>query len=418
MKIAEPSWAPSFFIARQPILTAGQKLFAYELLFRSGVQAAFDPSFSGEQATSKVISNSFFMLGLDKVTHGKKAFINFTEEMLLNKYPLLCDRKLTVVEVLEDVKVGPEIVKSCRHLADKGYTLALDDFAYSPAWAPLLTMAKIVKFDIMLTDRQNLIRQVEQVRPFGVKLLAEKVESQEEFEFFKDLGFHYFQGFFFSKPAIISGRDIPSAKLNVLRLLGIMNDLELDFDFSRLSGVVGNDLSLSYRLLKFVNSSWLGLPNKIESVNSAVAMLGEESLRKWLSLIALSMMADDKPSELMRMAIFRSAFCEKLAELAPPLRGRAGALATIGMFSLLEAILDKPMAEILAELSLSDEVNDALLGKKGGALTLPLRMLQAYEYGEWSQVDAIAGELKVEREQLPALFSHAVNAVALLEDTL
>lgn len=408
--------SPSFFIARQPILTPKQEVFAYELLFRSGLQSAFDPRFSGEQATSKVISNGFYMLGIDKLTLGKKAFINFSEEMLLQEYPLFCDKDMTVVEILETVQASDEIVATCRNLANKGYTLALDDFLYTPAFDPLLSLAKIVKFDILQMEREELIRQLEQVKPFNVKLLAEKVETQEEFLFLKDLGFHYFQGFFFSKPNIISGRDIPSSRLQVLRLLKLLNDP--NYDFENIGSIVSQDLSLSYRLLKFVNSAWFALPQKIESLQNAIVMLGEKNLRKWLSLIALSSMADDKPTELIRMAISRAHFCEKLGSQLPGLRDNANSLYTIGMFSLLEAILDKPMAEILAELSLSDTINDILLGKKKNLLAAPLYLLRAYEYGNWPEVANIARQIHFDQKELPAIFQGALNAVAQLEAAL
>ncbi len=408
--------SPSFFIARQPILTPAQEVFAYELLFRSGLQAAFDPRFSGEQATSKVISNGFYMLGIDKLTHGKKAFINFSEEMLLKEYPLFCDKKMTVVEILETVRTSDEVVAACRNLAAQGYTLALDDFLYTPAFDPLLSLAKIVKFDILQMEREELLRQVEQVKPFKVKLLAEKVETHEEFLFLKDLGFHYFQGFFFSKPNIISGRDIPSSRLQVLRLLKLLNDP--DYNFDDIGTIISQDLSLSYRLLKFVNSAWLALPKRIDSLQNAIAMLGEDNLRKWLSLIALSSMADDKPTELIKMAIFRAYFCEKLAGLLPGLKDHAGSLYTIGMFSLLDAILDKPMAEILVELSLSDAINNVLLGKKKNLLAAPLFLLRAYEYGNWPAVASIAGQLHLDQSELPAVFQQALDAVEQLEAAL
>lgn len=411
-----PPSSPSFFIARQPILTPKQEVFAYELLFRSGLQAAFDPRFSGEQATSKVISNGFYMLGIDKLTLGKKAFINFSEDMLLKEYPLFCDKDMTVVEVLENVKATDEVVAACRKIVEKGYTLAMDDFLYAPAFDPLLSLAKFVKFDIRQMEREDLLRQIEQVKPFNVKLLAEKVETQEEFLFLKDLGFHYFQGYFFSKPHIVSGRDIPSSKLHVLRTLKLLN--EPDYDFDKIGTILSQDLSLSYRLLKLVNSAWFAFPNKIESLQNAISLLGENNLRKWLSLIALSSMADDKPTELIKMAIFRAQFSEKLAGLHPHLKDNAGSLHTIGMFSLLDAILDKPMEEILAELSLSDVLNGVLLGSKKSILAAPLYLLRAYEHGNWQKVANVADKLRLDQTKLPGLFQQAIETVEQMESAL
>jgi len=402
-----PKDSPNIFVARQPIFTRNQEVIAYELLFRSGFQQAYDAQFDGERATSRVITGSFFVLGIDKVTQGKKAFINFSEDLLLAQYPLLCEKKRIVIEVLEDVKATVATVDACRKFVELGYTLALDDFVYSPSLDPLLSLAKIVKFDILQLDRVQLEEQLQRVKPFGLRLLAEKVESQEELTFAEDLGFHYFQGYFFSRPKIVSGRDIPSSKIHLLRLLRMLHDSSCDF--GQLGQIFGQDIALSYKLLKFVNSALFSLPNKIESLNHAIAMLGEQNLRQWLSLIFLADLAEDKPSELLKTAIIRAQFCERVGLLHPGLRGSRDALHTIGMFSLLDAMLDRPLPEILAELSLSDTINNALLGRTGDMQGMPLQLLIAYEKGDWQTVAALSAQLGLDQNPLPGIYQQAIE---------
>ena len=398
---------PNVFVARQPILSRQQDVFAYELLFRSGFHASFDPLANGEHATARVIANSFYTLGIEKVAKGKKAFINFTEELLHSEYPLLCDRETTVIEVLENVTPSAAIVERCSKLVEHGFTLALDDFVYSPAHDPLLSLATIVKFDILQHDRQQLQEQMHHVKHFNVKLLAEKVETRDDFEFTKELGFHFFQGFFFSKPSIVSGYEIPSSKLHLLRLLQMLSDE--NFDFSQIAEILGQDVTLSFKLLKFVNSAMFALRNKIESLQSAIGMLGEKNLRRWLSLISLSTLATDKPSELLKMAIIRGYFCEHVGMLHPELRKNPPTLYTIGLFSLLDALLDQPMEKILAQISLNDSIKNALLGKNMDLYGAPLVLLRAYEHGNWKAVSRIAERLHIDPNLLPGIFEQAIG---------
>ncbi|MEW6428324.1 MAG: HDOD domain-containing protein [Thermodesulfobacteriota bacterium] len=409
---APPSPLPNIFVARQPIFDASQRVYAYELLFRNSLKNSFDPTVCGSRATSNVISSSFFVLGIQQVTQGKKAFINFSDELLLQEYPMLCDSNLTVIELLESATLSQPLVDICRKLTRRGFLLALDDFVYSPEWEPFLDLAHIIKFDMRSMERAELERQLERIdghrRRRDIKLLAEKVETFEEFRYTGRLGFTYFQGYFFSRPNIITGRDLPVSKLHLLRLIQQINDP--NHDFVALGKLVANDVALSYKLLKFINSAWFGLRVKVQSLQSAVALLGEDNFRKWLSLIALSAMAADKPPELFNLTVFRGAFCEEVARLMAGVID-AGVCHTIGMFSLLDAILDRPMGEIVAELSLSDTISDALLGKKPGLHAAPLYLLRAYEHGRWQAVETLATNLRINQALLPGIFEKALQTV-------
>jgi len=400
----------NIFVARQPIFNRKEKVYAYELLFRSDqANNFFDTAVTDEKATSNVISNSFFLMGINRVTQGKKAFINFSDQLLIKEYPLLCDKDITVIEVLETATISPSLIDACRKFTQRGFKIALDDFIYTESWQPLMQLAHIIKLDVLAMDMDELSRQVENARQFNVKLLAEKVEDHGVYQKTMDMGFDYFQGYFFSKPNILSGRDIPVNKLHLLKVLNMLNDRNMDF--IKLGRIVAEDVSLSYKLLKLVNSAWLYLPNKVESLPNAVAMLGEDNFRKFASLITLSSMADDKPSELTRMAVFRANFCEEVGKLMPKLPKKNGICYTIGMFSLLDALLDKPMKEILQELALSDSVCNALLGKNRDLYAAPLLLLNAWEQGLWQNVTILSKKMQINQQDLPAIFDKCLDTV-------
>ena len=406
---------PNIFVARQPIFKRNKEVFAYELLFRSGLTNYFDPSQDGEQATSKVITNSFLLIGIAAITEGKKAFINFSEEMLLQGYPSLFPKEIAVVEVLETVGATPEVIEACERLVGAGYVLALDDFLYEDRFLPLIKLARIIKFDIRQMSLAELERQAKIVSRYNVKLLAEKIETFEEFEAVKKLGFELFQGYFFSRPHIMEGRDIPGSKLHYLQALKVIQDE--DSNFAELAKLVSRDVSLAYKLLKYANSAYFARSQKLHSIEMAMAMLGQLTLKKWLSLMMLSYLADDKPSELLRLAAFRGSFCELIAYQLLDRRKEAGMFHTVGMFSLLPAMLDKAMADILPELALPEDIQGALLSEAATPLSRTLRLVMAYERGDWEKTATLAKKLKINLDSLPLLYEQAIEiAQAQLTD--
>ncbi len=415
-KAGKKSNSSRIFIARQPIFRRNKKVYAYELLFRSGLDNYFDPAQDGDRATSNVITDSFLLLGIANVTMGRRAFINFSGPMICRDWPALFPSHQTVVEILENVEVTPDLVAACRPLVNRGYTLALDDFLYEPRFDPLLELADIVKFDVQQMSRDALERQVNELRSrFKVRLLAEKIETNEEFDAAMELGFEFFQGYFFKRPHVISGLDIPGSKLQYLEILRLIRS-EF-YDFTQLSRLIADDVSLSYKLLKYVNSPYYRRRREIRSLQSAVALVGEEDLRKWLSLVMMSYMAEDKPDELVRLAVIRGQFCEIIGE---KLQGRAARdlYHTVGMFSLLDALLDRPMEELLGELNFSDEIKDALTGNSKGMLYQCLYLVKAYEMGSWERVSHAASVLGIDTEQLPDMFVTALERSRYFETLL
>ncbi|MGD8561098.1 MAG: HDOD domain-containing protein [Desulfarculaceae bacterium] len=379
-------------------------VYGYELLFRSGVENFFHQQ-DGDQASSRVIADSLLLFGMEALTHGSKAFINFTRRLLLEKYALNLPRSLTVVEILETVEPETPVLEACRILKQKGFKLALDDFVQRPDYAPLLEMADIVKVDFLESDGQEQQRLAETLLPQGIVLLAEKVETQEEFNRALSMGYTLFQGYFFSKPVIVARKDLPSSKLHYLRLLKEINTAHMDFD--SLSRLVGADASMSYKLLKYINSVAFGVRQQVNSLKQAVTLLGENQIRQWASLLAVYNLGDDKPAELMATAVIRARFSELLAAEAG-LASRAPDLFLIGLFSLLDAMLGRPQAEILEELNLADDVSAALL-KKEGRLALVLELVKSYERGRWEEVNQACASLGLDKDQLSEQYLQAAQ---------
>ncbi len=388
------------FVARQPIFDRHGKLFAYELLFRDGT-ANFMPDVDGDSASSRVLSGGFLTMGVDRITGGKKAFINFTKNLLLGKAPLLCPRELTVVEILEDVEAEPALVSAVGELKKEGYIIALDDFEYNGTLEPLIRLADIIKMDFRLTPLSEIRAYIEKLPGKGIRLLAEKVETHEEFRTAMEMGFELFQGYFFCKPQVISGKEVSTAKLNILRIMAEVNDPQCDFD--KIETVMARDVGLTYKLLRYVNSAHFNRMTEISSVKEAAGFIGLDELKRFITVMNLSSLGKEKPGELIRISCTRARFCDALGRLA----GRdAGELFTLGILSLLDAILDQPMEKLMAKLPLKKSLTDALV-RGEGALTDYLALAVAYEKGDWEAVSLLAAPLKLDEKKIPFRYIEA-----------
>lgn len=273
------------YVARQPIFDINQKVQAYELLFRSGLDNFF-PDIDGDVATSKVISNSFISIGLDELTKGKKAFINFTRKLIVNGAASALPKEVMTIEVLESIEPDEEVLEALFILKHQGYTIALDDFVLKPKFQPFIDLADIIKIDFMGTKKIDRWRIVNSYESKGITFLAEKIETSEEFHEAKDIGYTLFQGYFFCKPEIIQGTDIPGYKINYLELLKEINTPNIDFD--KMEAIIKRDVSLSFKLLKLINSVAYSFYNKIKSIKHALVLLGILEIKKWLYLVALT----------------------------------------------------------------------------------------------------------------------------------
>lgn len=364
------------FIGRQPIFDRNLEVYAYELLFRSGTQNQAG-TFDGDQATSQVIVNAFIEIGLDQIVGSHLAFINLTRSFVTSTTTLPFPKDRVVLEILEDIHPDAEVIEGARNLASQGYCLALDDFIFHEKLKPLIEHAQIIKIDLMSLSREQLDEHVRLLRGYNVKLVAEKIETQEEFEHCKQLGFDYFQGYFLSKPNIVQGTQLPPNRLAVLQLLSKLQSPETDA--AGIERLVMQDVALSYKLLRYINSAFFAFPKKIESIRQAVVYLGTQAIKSWVSLLVVAGLGN-KPAELVTQAMQRARMCELLAKTAK--RPQSETYFTVGLFSLLEALMDAPLEKILESLPFTEDIRQGLLehtGPYGEALACVI----AYEKGDF-----------------------------------
>ncbi len=393
------------FIARQPILNLNKRLYGYELLYRGAPGRMLD-QVSGEQATAGLLTSAFLTGDIDVISNNRLCFVNFTRDLLEKNLPFSFPKTKIVVEILEDVNPTPNIISICRNLKENGYTLALDDFVYRREFEPLLELVKIVKIDIRLTPLNTLVRTLDLLKHYQVKLLAEKVETEEEFVLANRMGFSYFQGYFFCKPQGIKIKEISSVKLNLLKLLAEVTKKEIELE--RLREIISADVAITFKLLRFLNSAYYYLLQKVRSVQHGVALLGERELRRFCLLVIISELATEKPDELVRVVLVRAKFCELLGNAANLPEIDCANLYMTGLFSLLDAMLDLQMSEILEKLPINAAVKDTLMGKENIYTTF-LRLSQAFEKNVPPVRDSSSNTCLLTEEQIQSCYLEAVK---------
>ncbi len=369
----------SILVARQPIFDKELEVFAYELLFRSGDKNIAGVT-DGNSASSQVMINAFLEIGIDTISGGRVCFVNLTRDFIVGQLPLPFPPSICVIEILEDIQVDEELLTSIKSFTDKGFTVALDDYVFEKDKMPLFELIDIVKIDIMACDQDLLEDNVNQLKTRNVRLLAEKVETREEFELCKSLGFDYFQGYFISKPVVIKGVDLKPSRIALLKVLTMLEDPDCDIDV--LEGLISRDVVLSYKLLRIISSPYFGFRREITSIKHAVVTLGLKAIRDWFVVIALTNI-DDKPNELILMTLQRAAMMKSLSK---DFQVNSDVAFTTGLFSLIDAIMDQPMSTILNALSLSNDITSALIAGEGSLGEL-LTTVILYERGRWEELE-------------------------------
>ncbi len=385
------------FIARQPILDTHLRVFAYELLFRGGPQNAFQPF---ANAASSVIADSITLFDLEMLTGRARAFVNVDEMALRLGAPRLLPADRIVVEVLETVKPTEQVLEACRALCSSGYQLALDDFLDSVELAPLVEFARYLKIDFQMLDSSARARVANKYKDKNILLLAEKVETENEFREARDLGFSYFQGYFFCKPSMMETREIPGNKAIHLQLLNAVAAPELHSEV--IEGLLNQEPSLLYRLLRYFNSPILGLRSEVHSVHHAITMLGENEFRRWASIFAIISMSAGKSPELIRTALTRAFFCEELSA-AMELRDQSASLFLMGLLSITDALLDKPIKETLRGVPVAPEVKTALCGGANRFRDV-YDLVLTLERAEWPQLAALVARIGCDEESVSASY--------------
>jgi EAL and modified HD-GYP domain-containing signal transduction protein len=390
------------FVARQPIFNRHRRIFAYELLFRDGISNAF-PVMDGGVATSNLLSSSFFTVGIDNITNGHRAFINFTEDMLVKGIPAMFPTSAIVVEILENVTPAADVIWACQNLVNKGYMLALDDFVYDQKFVPLLDIARIVKIDFTLSPLDQILEMVEIAKKYQCKLLAEKIETYEEYKLAYDMGFVYFQGYFFSRPEVLQNKEISSSQMVYMQLLLEINRAEFKVD--TLENLIKQDVAISYKLIKYLNSAYYSRLQPIASLRQAIAFLGERGTRLFVSVIATSKLSETKPDELIRISCIRARFLELVGS---QLHAESGELFLLGLFSLLDAMLDSSMEYLMKHLPVAPDITLALV-HKAGPLYPYLHLIQMYEIGNWNELDTAMQGLNLDSTKVIASYLDAVR---------
>lgn len=370
-----------YFVGRQPIFDRSLNSIGYELLFRASANTIVAGPLDGDMATSRVLTNAIAEFGLDSLVGEKLAFFNMTEKFLCNPELIsFLPPDRVILEILEDIPVTDKVVAGATKLVRDGYSVALDDFIYTPEQQPLLKLAKLVKYDFTQSPVDVLVERIKIDHDAGRKVLVERIETAEEYDTLHQLGVDYFQGYFFAKPSTLSSTGIPSNKLSLIQLFGLVNDPESDLD--DIVGVLSKDVGLVVKALRYVNSAGVGVRVQIESIQQAAALLGRNTLRNWVSVLVMAGM-DDKPLQLVNMALYRAKFCELMAEQSN--MGNADTYFTVGMLSLLDVMTDTPTADVLEKLTICDEIKSALLGDDS---RMSQMLQQAVALERWSDLTA------------------------------
>ncbi|MDU0156774.1 cyclic di-GMP phosphodiesterase [Bacillus cabrialesii] len=386
------------FVARQPIFNRKEQVVAYELLYRESEENVYSAK-DGDQATTDLVINSFLNIGIEKLTEGKRCFVNFTESLMFSNLPTSFNPKQLVIEILEDIPITPALISRCKELKKMGYMLALDDFyAINPQNEDLLeqlmSYIDILKIDFLKTTRMERRKILQTYGCSGLIFLAEKVETRKEYKQAVQDGFQLFQGYFFSEPRIISGHDLSTHFYSYYELL---NELSKEQpNIKRVTEYIERDLSLSYQILKFLNSSHSRLSQKIESIQQAIMLLGFNEIKRWIYILSfkdLSRKGNSSKHEIIKISLMRAKLCELLARKTA--RPQPASYMLIGMFSLIDTLLHREIEDIIQELPLIDEVGQALLGHQNDYYQM-LELVKLIESNNWDTCTELGKELDKE----------------------
>jgi c-di-GMP-related signal transduction protein len=383
------------YVARQPIFDREENVFGYELLFRDGLENAF--SGDSDEASRATLDRSLLM-GLDVLCDGRRAFVNCTRDTLIKGLVTLLPAKSTVVEVLETVPADPDVAAACLNLKEAGYMIALDDYVTNDPREALAEMADIIKVEMQLTTAEEQTALIKRFGPRRCRMLAEKIETQAEFARARDQGFVYFQGYFFRRPEMINTHDVPANRMNYLRLLQEASRPELEL--GALEKLIKAEASVCYRLLRYLNSAAFGLQSEIHSVRHALSMLGERDVRRWVRLVAAVGAGQDSTSDLVLSAMVRGRFGELLSPLVP--HGESD-LFLLGLLSLIDAMMEMPMAEVLEKIPLQQATKAVLLGQ-ASVLGPVFQLMLAHESGEWEAAAELSRSLRLDSAEVAGFY--------------
>ena len=398
------------YVSRQPIFDSHQKLFAYRLLIGQVSGSGLEEP-NSDRVTSSLLTTTFLTEGIEKIAGNTPCCISFTENLLLQHVAAAFPKNRLIIDIPADVPASAEVLEACRTLSHHGYILALDNSFCKKERLPLLKLANIIKFDCQLSTWGDIKQTMHRLAPFNLKFLAERVESFQELENAQKLGFNYFQGYFFACPQSLRITEVASNKANLLRLLAEVNKPQ--FTIASLEQIIAADVAIAYKLLRYINSAFFSLLHQVESIRQAIVYLGEQEIRRFVTLMLISKLAVDKPAELVRLSVIRARFCELLAKECRD-QGDASELFLLGLFSLIGALLDAPMNLMMEKLPLSDRIKKALMLRQGPFAPF-LDAAIAYEKGRTEDCLIALGKLRVNRKKVYDIYLDAIKFSTLLD---
>lgn len=367
----------NLYIARHPIYNRDLSVMGYELLYRSGNNNAANID-DDNQATLDTILNSFMHIGLENIVGSALAFVNLPTDFVTNQAMTPMFRGQCVLEIMESVSPSTQVISGLKFLKQQGYRIALHDFDFTPRHQAFLELADYVKLRVNNKSESDIHQRLAQISKYKVKTLAEQIETPEMHKLCMTMDFDYFQGYFYCRPEMISGKNIPTNKLVVMNLLAKLQNQ--DTDLSEIESILSQDISLTYKLLRYINSATFSRRKEISSIKDAVVLLGLNNVRNWLSLIMMSKVISNKPAELIVTAMVRGKMCELLAAKRKP--DIAPQMFITGLFTVIDALMDKPMADLLDTVILSTPIRLALLDRSGAHGDILDQVLR-YEEGDW-----------------------------------
>ncbi|WP_333860929.1 EAL and HDOD domain-containing protein [Clostridium sp.] len=398
------------YVARQAIFDTNKQIIAYELLFRNSNINKFTP-IEGLNPTLNVIKNSFSIIGLDKITEGKRAFINFDEALLKSGIIETIHKDCIVVEILETINPDDTIINCCKHLKTKGYIIALDDFEYDYKFDKLMRYIDIIKVDFTLTKGKGRKEIMYRIRNKNIKFLAEKVETEKDYEEALEYGYSYFQGYFFCKPVIISGNDIFIYKPTYIKLIKELSSEVVDIE--NVENLIKSDVALSYKVLKIINSAYYSFSKEITSIRNAIMIIGINELKRWVFIMELKSITKNNTGELIKLSLIRGCFGELIVKEID-FGVEIFDVFLTGLFSLIDALTNQPLDKILIELPVSKNVKDALAGKQN-MLSKLLDLIIKYEKGIWEEVNIIVEKIGLDNAFVIKCYLKAIESVKCLE---
>ena len=388
------------FSTRQPIFDRDKNVYGYELLFRSGFEQYYD-CLGAERDSMDLMA----LVNFEELSDGKKGLATFTRNLLLRDMPAVLPKDMMLVGIPADIVVDGEVVAACEQLASQGYELVLNDIGPDGLESPIVPLAGIVRMDFGAGSPSDYADICSRLGERGVSVLAKGVDSVDQFGRAVEAGFTYFQGNFFSRPTGLANGELAGNELSHARLLCEVNRPEISLE--ELDTIIRSDPLMTYHLLQFINSAWFGVRCVVNTIRHALVLLGPKEVRRWASMLVVQSMGQGKPPELMLRSLTRAKVAESLAPLAD-MRPSTPELFLAGLFSLLDAILDRPMDELLNNLPVDEKVTTALLGGQGPFRDV-LDLILCYEAGQWDSLAAAAERLHVDEHALPALFNQAIK---------